>query len=71
MNAINELLYKAEELLRINYLSLECKFFKMLRSEYYYKNRSKRLERQCRELAREQMRLVSIIDYMNALNKEV
>ena len=70
MDALTELLYKAEELLRLNYLAFECKFYKMVRATYYYKNPSKRLERQCREMAREQRRLITIIDYMNGLNKE-
>ena len=71
MDAINELLCKAEELLRINYLSFECKFFKLIRSKLYYNNPSKRLERQCGKLTRERWYLLKVIDYLNDLIKEV
>lgn len=71
MDAINELLYKAEEMLRLNYLAFELKFFKLIRSKYYYKNPSKRLERQCNELSRERRYLLRIIEYLNDLSAEV
>ena len=71
MDAINELIYKAEELLRMNYLTFECKFFKLIRSKLYYNNPSERLERQCGKLTRERFYLLKTIDYLNALNKEV
>lgn len=71
MDAINELLYKAEEMLRINNLAFECKFFKLIRSKLYYKNPSKRLERQCGKLTRERWYLLKIIEYLNELNEEV
>lgn len=70
MDAINELLYKAEEMLRLNFLIFERKFFKLIRSELFYHNKSKRLERQCGKLTRERFYLIKIIDYLNELNKE-
>ena len=71
MKVIDELLYNAEEMLRLNQLSYKLKHIKLTLSDRWYNNPSRRLERQCRELLEDEKYLLKIIEYLKDLREEV